>query len=472
MSSRFLAIALIALILSNTYSLVALAQERASPSETGLVLVSFEEGVEFMTEAVKYPIAYKIKWYGTDGLALSYKLIESEKASDLAVKTNFRVTISLSLDNLELVRKLYWRINDAVGYSPESYSYNTYDAVWVLGLAVVAAGGASDAEVDTIASLIPKITELYYGASGRINLDENGDRVGTDYGIFGLTKKNETVQWVLKAVWDMETDSVKKYEEDPLATRTTGDPIPTVDVAKLRQLITREPETTVTVTIGAIYPLTGGLASFGKTNSESVKIAIADLNKWLEANGFKFRFTYELRDTATDPDKAREVFSELHGKGIRVFVGAMASRELAKIRDAILGGSKAVVISPSSTSPLLKAKDTIFRFPPPDDYQCVAIARMIKDDGVKQIVIVYSNDDWGRMLADYTKRRAEELGIKVIGMYAYDPDNPGFPALAESVFKTLEANVAELAISPLVVAVIVAVVIIAGAVGYIVLKRR
>ncbi|MEM1873475.1 MAG: ABC transporter substrate-binding protein, partial [Acidilobaceae archaeon] len=440
--------------------------------ETGLVLVSFEEGVDFMTEAIKYPIAFKIRWYGTDGLALSEKLVASERAADLAVRTNFRATISLSLENIELVRRIYWSVRDAVGYAPDSYAFNSYDAIWVLGLAVVAAGGATDADVDTIAALIPEIIKIYYGASGKIVLDRYGDRVGTDYGIFGVTKKDGKYDWTLKALWDMETDTIKKYEADPLATRPAGRPMPSVDAAKLRQLVRKEPPTTVTVTIGLLYPLTGGLASFGKANVEAVKIAIEDLNAWLTQNGFKFRFTYELRDTGTDPEKAKDAYSALYAKGIRVFAGPMASSELAKVRDLILGGSRSVVISPSSTSPALKFEDTIYRFPPPDDYQCLAIARMIADDKVKQVVIVYRNDYWGRMLADYTARRAEELGVKVLEMYAYDPKSPGFPALAETVFKTIEANVAAPGVSPVLLAAVVIAIVAVAAAGYIVLRRR
>ncbi|MEM4631594.1 MAG: ABC transporter substrate-binding protein [Acidilobaceae archaeon] len=471
MLRRLVILALIAIILTGVFTPKIFAQ-KPTAEETGLVLVSFEEGVDFMTEAAKYSIAHEIKWYGTDGLALSTKLLESATARDLAIKTNFRATIALSLENLELVRKVYWEVKDRVGYAPESYSFNTYDAVWVIGLAVVAAGGATDAEVSTIAELIPKIVEIYYGASGKIVLDENGDRVGSDYGIFGIVEKEGNYMWVLKEMWSMERDSITKYETDPLTTRPTGSPMPTVDVAKLRQLVVKEPPAVVTVTIGALYPLTGGLASFGRTNVEALKIAIEDLNKWLEANGFKFRFSYEIRDTATSPEVALDRFRELYARGIRVFVGPMASRELAKIRDEILGGSRAVVISPSSTSPLLKTKDTIFRFPPPDDYQCLAIARMIKNDGVKQIVIVYLNDDWGRMLADYTKRRAEELGITVLGMYAYDPNNPGFPSLAETVFKTIEANVAGPGVSPAIIVALVVIVAIVIVGGYLVLKKR
>lgn len=188
------------------------------------------------------------------------------------------------------------------------------------------------------------------------------------------------------------------------------------------------------VTIGALYPLSGDLATFGKANVEALLIALEDVNKWMADNKFPFRFKLEVRDTATDPTTAESLFRTLYGAGVRYFLGPMSSGELGRVMGAMeAAGLKSVIISPSSTSPALAKKDSVYRFPPPDEFQGRVLALLFKADGVKTLIIVYRSDDWGKLLADITKSESEKIGIKVEASLGYDPKSPDFKSLVETV---------------------------------------
>lgn len=187
------------------------------------------------------------------------------------------------------------------------------------------------------------------------------------------------------------------------------------------------------IVIGALYPLSGDLASFGKANVEALKIALEDVNKWFEANGYPWRFKLEIRDSETKPETARSLFRTLYAQGIRYFLGPMSSSELKELIAEIQAGSKAVVISPSSTSPALALKDTVFRFPPPDDFQGRVLNMLYKKDGVTHVIIVYRNDDWGKGLADFIEAYSKTFGITIVDKIPYDPKAPAFGPIVETV---------------------------------------
>lgn len=178
-------------------------------------------------------------------------------------------------------------------------------------------------------------------------------------------------------------------------------------------------------------PLTGDLASFGKANKAAVLLAAHDFNEYLAKKGENWRIKVIVVDTMTDPATARARFDALYSQGIRFFIGPMSSAELSKIVSLIHQGYKAVVISQSSTAPSLALKDTVFRFPPPDEFQGKVLSVLYQHDGVKYIIIVYRNDDWGRGLSGYVKQYFTKAGGTVYDMIPYDPKAANFDNIVE-----------------------------------------
>ncbi len=180
------------------------------------------------------------------------------------------------------------------------------------------------------------------------------------------------------------------------------------------------------VKIGALLPLTGDLASMGKANEKAVLLAQDDVNKYLEQKGYNWRIKIVVQDTATDPATAKDRFDALYQQGIKFFIGPMSSAELSQIVSLIKQGYKAVVISQSSTAPSLALKDTVFRFPPPDEFQGKVLAKLYQADGVTHVIIVYRNDDWGKGLAGYVEQYFTQAGGTIADKIPYDPKASSF----------------------------------------------
>ncbi len=197
------------------------------------------------------------------------------------------------------------------------------------------------------------------------------------------------------------------------------------------------------VKIGVLLPLTGDLASFGKTNQESVKLAEQEINKYLEEKGAGYKIELVIVDTETKPAVALQRFDTLYQQGIRFFIGPMSSGELSEIVGEIEQGKEAVVISQSSTAPSLALKDTVFRFPPPDELQGEVLAQLYKNDGVTHVIIVYRNDDWGSGLAGFVETYFTQEGGTVAAKISYDPQSPNFDNLVQSIANNVDELVSQ-----------------------------
>ena len=55
---------------------------------------------------------------------------------------------------------------------------------------------------------MPDVPPYYPGASGVIELDENGDRKASDYYIWEIQETDGVYTWKLAGTWMLSTDSV------------------------------------------------------------------------------------------------------------------------------------------------------------------------------------------------------------------------------------------------------------------------
>lgn len=185
----------------------------------------------------------------------------------------------------------------------------------------------------------------------------------------------------------------------------------------------------VTITIGALLPLTGDLQSYGERASAAVQFAVDEMNQYLDQQNAWFRLKLIVEDTQTKPDVAVQKFGDLAAQGVKFIVGPMTSAEVKKVKD-LADQQNVLVISPSSTAISLAIPgDNVYRFCPADNVQSKAIAKALNDAGVKVAIIVNRADTWGEGLEDATKQAAEGKGITVESVYSYNAESPNFASI-------------------------------------------
>lgn len=149
------------------------------------------------------------------------------------------------------------------------------------------------------------------------------------------------------------------------------------------------------VPIGDLLPLTGDLASFGKTSQVATEFARDDVNAYLSASGAGWSVKLVEEDTATTATQALSMVQTLYAQGVKVTVGPQSSSEIRGIKDYV-NTNHIVLVSQSSTATDLGiANDYIFRFAPNDTVQGRALGRAMINSGAIITVQMYRNDPWG-----------------------------------------------------------------------------
>ncbi|HIP63549.1 MAG TPA: hypothetical protein EYH04_05555 [Archaeoglobus profundus] len=201
------------------------------------------------------------------------------------------------------------------------------------------------------------------------------------------------------------------------------------------------------IKIGVLADLSGPLATYGKQIKDTLKIAEEDINAYFKERNLTYEVKFYFEDTKADPTIALRKVQSLHARGIVLIVGPMGSGEVKNIKEYVTE-NKIIIISPSSTAiPSIigctkpEEKRYIFRFVATDDLQSKVIADMIKESGIKGVVITYLGNAWGKGLCDEVKNYLEKYGIEVAEVVEYpDPPPPEFsPYIAK-----IESGVKEL----------------------------
>jgi branched-chain amino acid transport system substrate-binding protein len=191
-----------------------------------------------------------------------------------------------------------------------------------------------------------------------------------------------------------------------------------------------EPGLTGTQTVVFLAPLTGALGTYGENSGEAATYAETQINAWLTERDAAWSFNLEIEDTATDPEQALTDMETWHGQGVQLFIGPMSSGECTQLL-TYADANQLIMVSPSSTAiSLMLPDDSLFRFCPDDTIQGPAIAALLKDEGITDVVATWRGDAWGRGLKSATE--------DVYGTFAgtgveYSPDTTEFSTEAEAL---------------------------------------
>ncbi len=173
-------------------------------------------------------------------------------------------------------------------------------------------------------------------------------------------------------------------------------------------------EEAISVEMGATFPLTGEVASYGQKAKRGIELAVEELNAAGGLLGKPVRIDFQ--DDRNDKKEAVSIMTKFAtiDKVPVVFGSAGSSASLAIA--PLANRHKVVLISPISSSSQLSTEGGpyFFRTVPTDDLQAEVLANWVVESGPKQVAIVYTNNSWGKPLAEGFQSRFEAAGGKVL----------------------------------------------------------
>jgi len=185
------------------------------------------------------------------------------------------------------------------------------------------------------------------------------------------------------------------------------------------------------IKIGIILGFTGPIESLTPAMKNSAKLAFQEASDSGALLGGETITDIEGDSTCVDSAAAQSVAEGQVAQGGSAIMGADCSGVTGAIASNVAVPNGVVMISPSATSPgltTLDDKGLFFRTAPSDARGGQILANITKDRGITSVAITYTNNDYGKGLADVYEAAVKAHGIKVTAVAAHEDGKADYSA--------------------------------------------
>jgi len=188
-------------------------------------------------------------------------------------------------------------------------------------------------------------------------------------------------------------------------------------LAALASTMLAAPVAAEDIKLGIILGFTGPIESLTPDMAAGAELAMKEVS---DAGGILdgSKVTPVRADsTCTDAAAASAAAERLiTSDKVKAIMGADCSGVTTAILKNVALAKGVVMVSPSATSPALSSVEDnglFFRTAPSDARQGAVLAAILKDKGVKSAALTYTNNDYGKGLAESIKSNFEKVGGKI-----------------------------------------------------------
>ena len=190
------------------------------------------------------------------------------------------------------------------------------------------------------------------------------------------------------------------------------------------------------IKMGIILGFTGPIESLTPAMAASAELAFKEASDSGSLLGGSTITPMRADSTCVDSAAATSAAEELISKGVAAIMGADCSGVTGAIASNVAVPNGVVMISPSATSPGLTTLDDkgfFFRTAPSDARGGQILAEITKDRGVGSVAITYTNNDYGKGLADVYEASVKELGVNVTSVSAHEDGKADYSSEAATL---------------------------------------
>lgn len=186
------------------------------------------------------------------------------------------------------------------------------------------------------------------------------------------------------------------------------------------------------VKMGIILGFTGPIESLTPDMAAGAEMAIAEVNESGNFLGGETIEAVRADSTCVDAAAASTAAERLiTSDNVVSIMGADCSGVTTAVANNVAVPNGVVMISPSATSPALTTIEDnglFFRTAPSDARQGVILSQVIMDRGPRSVAVTYTNNDYGKGLADAFTSAFEEMGGTVTISAAHEDGKGDYAA--------------------------------------------
>tara|TARA_B110000438_G_scaffold5299_1_gene5280 strand:+ start:4155 stop:5336 length:1182 start_codon:yes stop_codon:yes gene_type:complete len=185
------------------------------------------------------------------------------------------------------------------------------------------------------------------------------------------------------------------------------------------------------IKMGIILGFTGPIESLTPAMAASAELAFKEASDSGKLLGGETITPIRADSTCVDSAAATTAAEGVIAQGVAAIMGADCSGVTGAIASNVAVPNGVVMISPSATSPGLTTLDDkgyFFRTAPSDARGGQILADITKDRKIKSVAITYTNNDYGKGLADVYEAAVKAHGISVTAVTAHEDGKADYSA--------------------------------------------
>lgn len=166
-----------------------------SNNQIAVYIASFDECVNLFRQAANDPILASVNWYGGDGMVQSSALLSDPQARSFVMTTSFFApNFGLPAQSHPQLNSIMNAIQSSTGIEPDAYALSVYDAMWVLARTLSSYPNAME-DFSSLKSEFSQEANQYFGITGPILLNANGDRNVGAFDYWGIVNQGGNYIW-------------------------------------------------------------------------------------------------------------------------------------------------------------------------------------------------------------------------------------------------------------------------------------
>ena len=186
------------------------------------------------------------------------------------------------------------------------------------------------------------------------------------------------------------------------------------------------------VKVGVILGFTGPIESLTPEMASGAELALAEASNSGNFLGGKTIVSVRGDSTCIDAAAASSVAERLiTADGVAAIMGADCSGVTTAIANNVAIPNGVVMVSPSATSPALSTindKGFFYRTAPSDARQGEVLAIVLKSRGIDEVAVTYTNNDYGKGLAESFSTAFKAVGGKITISAAHEDGKADYSA--------------------------------------------
>ena len=178
-------------------------------------------------------------------------------------------------------------------------------------------------------------------------------------------------------------------------------------------------DTSGTIKIGGIGPLTGSNAVYGLATKQGAEVAIEEIN----ALG-GLQFSLDFQDDEGDTEKAINAYNNLKDSGTQIIYGCTTTNPCVVVAAETYAARYFQLTPSASSTDVTEGRDNVFQICFTDPNQGITAANYIKDNNLgTKVAVIYNNGDaYSTGIYTAFQSTADEIGLEIVTVQTFPDD--------------------------------------------------